>query len=583
MTFFASDTIRVKHSEQYQADNGDRLDRRRATAEPATHRAVNATLGTAGVVLGVGRVGPRRSSRWPSACAASGPSILEAGWSYSLLVLLGAVVAVIAMQRALITRDFTVSFVHDHGSSRTPPLFNVATMWSALEGSILLWALILAGFTVHVARKFRRRLADPLVGWALLTMFVVCALLLPADARPGQPVPRRWPSRPATTAPGPTRSCRSTCSWPSTRRCSTSGYVGFTVPFAFAIAALVTGRLGEGWLVETRRATLLAWGFLTVGIILGAWWSYEVLGWGGYWGWDPVENASLLPWLTGTAYLHSVMVQERRGMLRVWNLSLLCATFSLTILGTFLTRSRRPRVGARLHRQRHRHLAARRSSGSIVAVTLGLIGWRGDRLRSPGRIDSPVSREGAFLANNVLFAGFAFVVLLGTVFPLIARGACSDRAVTVGPPVLRPDDRCRSGSRSSSSWRWRRCCRGARRPASCSPQRLFWPAWAGAHHAWSSRWPSAPAGWAPVLTFGLGGFAAGAAVRQVVLATRRQGWRGLRRSHQRRHDRPPRRVIVVAVAIAAIGQLRARGRGPLRARPDAHRRRSRDHLPATPT
>ena len=117
------------------------------------------------------------------------------------------------------------------------------------------------------------------------------------------------------------------------------GYGGFTVPFAFAIAALATGRLGEGWLVETRRATLLAWGFLTVGIVLGAWWSYEVLGWGGFWGWDPVENASLLPWLTGTAYLHSVMVQERRGMLRVWNLSLVIATFALTILGTFLTRS----------------------------------------------------------------------------------------------------------------------------------------------------------------------------------------------------------------------------------------------------
>ena len=117
------------------------------------------------------------------------------------------------------------------------------------------------------------------------------------------------------------------------------GYVGFTVPFAFAIAALVTGRVGEGWLVETRRWTLFAWGFLTVGIVLGAWWCYEVLGWGGYWAWDPVENASFLPWLTGTAYLHSVMVQERRGMLRVWNLSLLCATFSLTILGTFLTRS----------------------------------------------------------------------------------------------------------------------------------------------------------------------------------------------------------------------------------------------------
>ena len=117
------------------------------------------------------------------------------------------------------------------------------------------------------------------------------------------------------------------------------GYVGFTVPFAFCVAALVTGRVGEGWLAVTRRWTLLAWGFLTVGIVLGAWWSYEVLGWGGFWAWDPVENASFLPWLTGTAFIHSVMVQERRGMLRVWNLSLLLATFSLTILGTFLTRA----------------------------------------------------------------------------------------------------------------------------------------------------------------------------------------------------------------------------------------------------
>ena len=117
------------------------------------------------------------------------------------------------------------------------------------------------------------------------------------------------------------------------------GYVGFTIPFSFAIASLITGRFGEGWLTDTRRATLVAWGFLSVGIILGAWWSYEVLGWGGYWAWDPVENASLLPWLTATAFIHSVIVQERRGMLRVWNLSLIIATFCLTILGTFLTRS----------------------------------------------------------------------------------------------------------------------------------------------------------------------------------------------------------------------------------------------------
>ena len=137
------------------------------------------------------------------------------------------------------------------------------------------------------------------------------------------------------------------------------GYVGFTVPFAFAIAALVTGRVGEGWLMETRRWALFAWAFLTIGILLGGWWSYEVLGWSGVWAWDPVENASFLPWLTGTAYIHSVLVQERRGMLRVWNLSLLVATFALTILGTFLTRSRRDQQRARVRRRRHRPVPPR--------------------------------------------------------------------------------------------------------------------------------------------------------------------------------------------------------------------------------
>ena len=211
-------------------------------------------------------------------------------------------------------------------------------MWSALEGSILLWALVLAGFTVHVARKFRAPARRPARRLGAAHDARRVPLLLPADARPGQPVPTV--AVPAGyDGPGPNPLLQEHILMAVHPPMLYLGYVGFTVPFAFAIAALATGRLGEGWLVETRRATLFAWGFLTVGIILGAWWSYEVLGWGGFWGWDPVENASLLPWLTGTAYLHSVMVQERRGMLRVWNLSLLCATFSLTILGTFLTRS----------------------------------------------------------------------------------------------------------------------------------------------------------------------------------------------------------------------------------------------------
>jgi cytochrome c-type biogenesis protein CcmF len=301
------------------------------------------------------------------------------------------------------------------------------------------------------------------------------------------------------------------------------GYVGFTVPFAFAIAALVTGRLGEGWLVETRRWTLFAWGFLTVGIILGAWWSYEVLGWGGYWAWDPVENASFLPWLTGTAYLHSVMVQERRGMLRVWNLSLLCATFALTILGTFLTRSG---VLDSVHAFTESGIgpAILGFFAVIVFVTIGLIGWRGDRLRSPGQIDSPVSREGAFLANNVLFAAFAFVVLLGTVFPLIVEAINGDR-ISVGVPYFNRMTMpiglaLLTLMAIAPVLPWRKASGELLR------HRLYWPAWAGVASIVVAVLVGAR-GLAPLLAFGLGGFAAGSALRQIVLATRRQGWRGL--------------------------------------------------------
>ena len=212
------------------------------------------------------------------------------------------------------------------------------------------------------------------------------------------------------------------------------GYVGFTVPFAFAIAALATGRLGEGWLVETRRWTLFAWAFLTAGIILGAWWSWDVLGWGGYWGWDPVENASLLPWLTGTAYLHSVMVQERRGCCGCGTCRWCAPRSRFTILGTFLTRSG-------LVDSVHAFSADAVGPALlvffaiVVVFTVGLIAWRGDRLRSPGQIDSALSREASFLANNLLFGVFAFVELLGTVFPLIVEALNGDR-ISVGTPFF---------------------------------------------------------------------------------------------------------------------------------------------------
>jgi cytochrome c-type biogenesis protein CcmF len=481
---------------------------------------MNRALGLAGVIVALG------ASVMGIAVILNGlrtrrPDQLRMGRAYAFIVLIGSIASVVAMQLALAQRDYTLAYVAEHGSSTTPTLFNIATMWSALEGSILLWGLVLAGYVAVVANKFRKRLDDPLVAWALLTLFVICVFFFGLMLTAANPFVANNPP-PGYDGPGPNPLLQNHILMAFHPPMLYLGYVGFSVPFAFAIAALVTGRVGEGWLVETRRWTLFAWGFLTAGILLGAWWSYEVLGWGGYWGWDPVENASLLPWLTGTAYLHSVMVQERRGMLRVWNLSLLCATFSLTILGTFLTRSG---VVESVHAF---------SSGSVgplllaffavvVMVSVGLIGWRGDRLRSSGRIDSPLSREGAFLANNVVFAAFAFVVLLGTVFPLVVEATRGD-TLSVGPPYF---DRMTMPigltllllMAIAPVLPWRKASTELLR------DRLWWPAWTGVG-ALLLAVATGGTGVASLLAFGLGGFAAGSALRQIALATRRQGWRG---------------------------------------------------------
>ena len=482
---------------------------------------MNAALGAAGVLLGL------------LSCAAGvitlavglrgdRPALMRTGRTYAFLALGGAVLATFALQRALITRDFTVQYVADNGSSRTPALFNVATMWSALEGSILLWVLVLAGYTAVIADRFRRRLDDQLAGWALLTMLAVGAFFFALVAGPADPfatvdVP------PGYDGPGPNPLLQNHPLVAFHPPMLYLGYVGFTVPFAFAVGALVTGRLGEGWLLATRRWALTAWGFLTAGIILGAWWSYEVLGWGGYWGWDPVENASLLPWLTGTAYIHSVMIQERRGMLRVWNLSLLCATFSLTILGTFLTRSG---VLDSVHAFSESEIGPWLLSffAVIVVTTVVLIGWRGDRLASPARIDSPLSREASFLANNVLFGAFAFVVLLGTVFPLVVEAVTAER-LSVGAPYF---DRMVMPigilllflMAVAPVLPWRKAS------AELLRVRMFWPAVAAVVAVTGSVLIGSR-GLTPVIAFGLGAFAAGAAIRQIVLAVRRQGWRGM--------------------------------------------------------
>jgi cytochrome c-type biogenesis protein CcmF len=482
---------------------------------------MNAALGVAGVSLGLG-ASILGVVTLVVALAGHRPQLLRFGKIYAGLVLAGGVLTFVAMEVALFQRDFSLAYVADVGSTRTPPLYNFAALWSSLEGSIILWSLILGGYVVTVVWRFRKRIDDPLVGWALVTLFAICTfffLLMFGPANPFRTVAGAVPLE----GPGPNPLLQNHVLMAFHPPILYLGYVGFSVPFAFAIAALVTGRVGEGWLLATRRWTLMAWGFLTVGILLGAWWSYEVLGWGGYWGWDPVENASLLPWITGTAFLHSVLVQERRGMLRVWNLALLCATFSLTILGTFLTRSG---VLESVHAFTESAIGPWLLTffALVVAVSVGLIGWRGDRLRSPGVIDSPVSREGAFLANNVLFAVFAFVVLLGTVFPLVVE-ALRDERLSVGPPFFQRMTMPLGLAllflmAVAPVLPWRKASGELLR------HRLLWPAWIGVASLVLAAALGAR-GLGSLLAFGLAGFAAGSALRQLVLATRRQGWRGL--------------------------------------------------------
>jgi cytochrome c-type biogenesis protein CcmF len=479
-------------------------------------------------------------------------SLRRTGSRFIPYILVGTAVAVIAMQVALLRHDFSIIYVEKNNATTTPLLFTIAGMWAALEGSILLWGAILAGYLGIVWRRFRDRLDDSLVVWALIVMLVVCSFFYLLMLGPTNPFETQ--AFPPLEGRGPNPLLANHILMAFHPPLLYLGYVGFTVPFAFAISALITGRLGEGWLLETRRWTLIAWGCLTFGIVLGAWWSYEVLGWGGYWGWDPVENASFLPWLTGTAYIHSVLVQERRGMLRVWNLSLVCATFSLTILGTFLTRSG---VVQSVHAFSDSEIGLWLilAFATIVLVSVGLIGWRGDRLRSVGSVDSPLSREGAFLANNILFGAFALVVLLGTIFPLLIEVWNGDE-LSVGTPYFNSMSKPIGVTllflmAVAPVLPWRKAS------AELLQKRLLWPMIAGTATLVACVVFGLRGFW-PLITFALGAFAMGSAVRQLALAVR-----GARRS-----GRSPLSgflgranggmvvhigVIVAAIAIGASG------------------------------
>jgi cytochrome c-type biogenesis protein CcmF len=341
-------------------------------------------------------------------------------------------VSTAAMIYALVTHDFSVGYVAQVGSRNTPLFYTIISLWGALEGSILFWGWVLAMYSAVVVYTNRTR-PGGLVPWSSVALMIVCFFFYILLVGPADP----WHLVSPTPAdgPGPNPLLQNHILMAIHPPLLYLGYVGMTVPFAFAVGALLSGEIHSAdWIKLTRRWTLSAWAFLSLAIIAGMWWSYEVLGWGGYWAWDPVENASFMPWLTATAFLHSVMVQERRGMLKLWNVNLIVGTFLLTILGTFLTRSG---IISSVHAF---------TTGTIGYYFLGfialcivssliLVAGNSEKLRSEGYLDSAASRETVFLFNNLFLTGFTLVVVLGTLYPLVAD-AFAGTKVTVGAPFF---------------------------------------------------------------------------------------------------------------------------------------------------
>ena len=365
-----------------------------------------------------------------------------------LLIVGGAVVAFVALEVAIVGHDFSIEYVAQHTSRDTPLIFLLASAWAALEGSIVLWGLVLAGFVWWVARGVGDGDKLGLGALAVLGLTVMFWFGLMATASNPFRVcieagvigceASSWFPLAAAQAPldgfGPNPLLQNHILMAIHPPMLYIGYVGFSVPFAFAISAMAQSQQGSAWLERTHRWSIVAWSFLTLGIALGAWWSYEVLGWGGYWAWDPVENAAFLPWLVATAFIHSAVVQRRRGVLQAWNLVLVISTFALTILGTFLTRSGTI-VSVHSFTQSAVGPVLLGFLGVILLGSFGLFAMRAHRIVSSPRLDSLVSREGVFLANNLLLTLYGFTVLVGTMYPLLLE-AFSGRQVSVGRPFF---------------------------------------------------------------------------------------------------------------------------------------------------
>ena len=345
---------------------------------------------------------------------------------YCTAALLIAATAV--LQSAFLRTDLSYKLMAEGSSTDTPTFYKVTAMWATQDGSLLLWALLMSIFSSAVLFLTRRSLRD-IAPWATAVLGVIAGFFLLLMV--GWENPFTTLANPPAEGSGLNPLLRHPAMMIHPPMLYT-GYVGFAIPFAFAIGALITRRTGADWIRATRRFALVAWTFLGTGILLGALWSYSELGWGGYWAWDPVENASLMPWLVGTAFLHSIMVQEKRGMLKIWNVSLIIATFVLALLGTFLVRSG-------ILESIHAFGASTIGVQFLIFIATVIIGstalviWRLPDLRSQARLDSLLSREAFFLLNNLVLVALCLVVFWGTFFPLISEAVTGTES-SVGPP-----------------------------------------------------------------------------------------------------------------------------------------------------
>jgi cytochrome c-type biogenesis protein CcmF len=349
----------------------------------------------------------------------------------AVYVLFGVLlVAAASLWKGLITHDFNIEYVYSYTSRNLPGYYIVSAFWAGQKGSLLFWAIVLSLFAALAQwlTPARYRTLMPYVAavTSAVTCFFIVVMLFASNPFQRLPV-----TPPDGNGLNPQLQNIGMVIHPPMLYL---GYISITIPFAFAIAALLSRRLDTGWIQAIRKWTIMSWLFLSIGITLGMWWAYVELGWGGYWAWDPVENASLLPWLTMSAFLHSVMIQEKRGMLKRWNMTLIIGSFLLSIFGTFITRSG---VIASVHSFTQSNVGyfflAFLVATAILSFTLLYTRW--DRLEADVQLESMVSREAAFLFNNLLLIGIAFSVLWGTLFPILSE-AVRGTKISVGPPFF---------------------------------------------------------------------------------------------------------------------------------------------------